>query len=66
MIFPVFSSEQNKLTSLKGEVGYFFKVESIDMEMLRDKEAFYSDVQAKLLSLEPNEIYRFYELEGIT
>ena len=66
MIFPVFSSEQNKLTSLKGEVGYFFKVESIDMEMLRDKEAFYSDVQAKLLSLESKEIYRFYELEGMT
>lgn len=66
MIFPVFSTYENKLISLKGEVGYFFKVESIDTEMLRDAEAFYGDVQAKLLSLESKEIYRFYQLGGVT
>lgn len=66
MIFPLYSQNKNILTSLKGEVGYFFKVESADLENIKDLEPFYEQIESQLISLEHKDIYRFYYQNGET
>ena len=62
MIFPIYAENKNTLTSLKGEVGSFFKVESDDLETLRDLDLFYDQLEKKLLSFESKDTFRFYFL----
>ena len=60
MRFPLFSTEGNRPTSLKGEVGHFFEVLAPDLEQERDLDGFFRHFTQSLLSMPAGKYLRFY------
>jgi hypothetical protein len=53
MIFPLFSIDQGKITSIKGEMSYLYKIIHLDLSQLSiaDLESFYFDLHQELKTL---------------
>ena len=60
--FPVISSDKNELVSTKGDLSYFFKVNSVDLEQYNEFEEtnFYNGLANSLDNLDG--YYKFYKI----
>lgn len=64
MIFPLFSIDKGKITSIKGETSYLYKIIHLDLSQLSlaDLELFYFDLHQELKALKEECFYKFYYL----
>jgi len=62
MIFPIFSVDEGKITSLKGEVSTLYKVKHVDLSQLSDSDlvSFYGNLHLELKSFKDECFYKFY------
>lgn len=62
MIFPIFSVDEGRITSLKGEVSFLYLVKHIDLSQLSESEFadFYENLHLELKSFKDDCFYKFY------
>lgn len=64
MIFPIYESNKNELTSLKGEVSLFYKILNPDLSQFTENQisSFYSKLHSQFKNLNENCFYKIYYL----